>query len=215
MQLRLFPLGEVVLFPGMSLPLQIFEPRYRQLVTECLEDDEPFGVVLIREGDEVGDGAIPYDIGTTARIISAATRPDGVVQIAATGERRFRINQLHHDRAYLWADADYLDDTGGEVPAPLIERVSAHLAHMARLRAAANGEFEREYEIPETHTALADAAAVEVDADPEVLQAVLGTIDVYARLEALLPLLEDAVEDEERDSASAVAQRWRGFGMAN
>ncbi|MBF6600779.1 MAG: LON peptidase substrate-binding domain-containing protein [Dehalococcoidia bacterium] len=68
MDLRLFPL-QTVLFPGMRLPLHIFEERYKIMVRECIDEDAPFGVVLIRSGAEVGGGAIPHDVGTTARII--------------------------------------------------------------------------------------------------------------------------------------------------
>src|SRR4029079_17235484 len=100
MELTLFPL-RTVLFPGMKLPLQVFEPRYRQLVAECMEYAEPFGVSLIREGAEVGGPAAPYNIGTTALIESVTTAPDGRLHLATMGGRRFRIVTLHTDRAYL------------------------------------------------------------------------------------------------------------------
>ena len=64
--LRLFPLQAVVLFPQMELPLVVFEPRYVQLTQECTDADEPFGVVLLKEGLEVGENdADPFKIGTT------------------------------------------------------------------------------------------------------------------------------------------------------
>ena len=67
-ELPLFPLN-VVLFPGMVLPLHIFEPRYREMVNYCLDEKKPFGVVLLREGEERGGPAIPYQVGTAARIM--------------------------------------------------------------------------------------------------------------------------------------------------
>src|SRR2546428_795565 len=66
--LPLFPL-HVVLFPGLPLPLHIFEPRYRLMVGRCLEASSAFGVVLIRAGREVGEPATPYSVGTTAPIV--------------------------------------------------------------------------------------------------------------------------------------------------
>ena len=73
-RLRLFPLN-TVLFPGAVLNLHVFEPRYKQLVSECLEEGAPFGVSLIREGDEAGDPAVsPYEVGTTAEIGDLCTR---------------------------------------------------------------------------------------------------------------------------------------------
>src|SRR5438445_11933836 len=95
--LPLFPLGSV-LFPGMHLPLHIFEPRYRLLVKRSVERDEPFGIVLIKSGPEVGGAAEPYHVGTTARIIGSTPLPGGRSFIIARGERRFEIESIHADR---------------------------------------------------------------------------------------------------------------------
>ena len=69
-QLPLFPLN-LVLFPGMDLPLHIFEERYKSMIGDCLNQNLPFGVVLIKEGLEVGTPAEPERIGTSARILHA------------------------------------------------------------------------------------------------------------------------------------------------
>jgi len=74
-RMRLFPLN-AVLFPGAALNLHVFEARYKQLVAECLESGEGFGVVRIREGKEAGDPSIePHDIGTLAEIVGVAPLP--------------------------------------------------------------------------------------------------------------------------------------------
>ncbi len=93
-KLSLFPL-HTVLFPGMALPLHIFEPRYRRMINACLADQAPFGVVLIRAGREVGGPAIPYNVGTLARIRRVEHLPDGRMNIEAVGEARFRLVQLY------------------------------------------------------------------------------------------------------------------------
>ena len=93
MKLSLFPL-HTVLFPGMALPLHIFEPRYRKMINTCLDDNSPFGVVLIRAGSEVGGPAAPYAVGTFARVSRAERLPDGRMNIEAVGEERFRIREL-------------------------------------------------------------------------------------------------------------------------
>lgn len=100
MILPLFPL-RTVLFPGMTLPLHIFEPRYRLMIEQCLSTSGPFGVVLINSGHEVGAPAVPYDIGTMAHIAGAERLPDGRFEIEIVGQQRFRIVSLHHDQAYL------------------------------------------------------------------------------------------------------------------
>jgi Lon protease-like protein len=100
MILPLFPL-HTVLFPGMSLALHIFEPRYRLMIEQCLTSGGPFGIVLINAGREVGEPAVPYDIGTVAHIARAERLPDGRFDIEVVGQQRFRIVRLHHDHAYL------------------------------------------------------------------------------------------------------------------
>lgn len=88
--LPLFPLN-TVLFPGGRLPLRIFEQRYMDMAKACLRDATPFGICLIREGREVGEPAIPAEIGTLARIGTWDMPQLGVLHVTALGERRFRI----------------------------------------------------------------------------------------------------------------------------
>jgi uncharacterized protein len=88
--LPLFPL-HTVLFPGGPLNLRIFEPRYVDMVGRCMRDGNPFGVVMIREGGEVGPVAEMADIGTCARIVDFATLPDGLLGLTCLGGRTFRV----------------------------------------------------------------------------------------------------------------------------
>ena len=89
MQVPLFPLN-TVLFPGGPLPLRIFETRYIDMVKDCVRDDVPFGVLLIREGGETG-AATTHSIGTLARIIDWYQGSDGLLGVTAVGEQRFRL----------------------------------------------------------------------------------------------------------------------------
>lgn len=214
MELRLFPL-QTVLFPGMKLALQVFEPRYRQLVTECIEYSEPFGVALIREGVEVGGPAVPYTVGTTANIESVTPAADGRLHLATTGGRRFRIVELHMDRPYLWADVEYPLDEPSEVSPGLIRQTREGLKAIHRLRATAAGEYERDPRLPEHPGALADAIAGLAKAPPEQLQELLETLDVRLRLEATLPLLQAALSLVHRTAAVSAAARWAPPGSNN
>lgn len=109
-QLRLFPLN-TVLFPGAMLNLHVFEPRYRQMISECLERNEAFGVVLIRDGQEAGDsGVLPHTIGTTAEICDVTPLPAGRYYISTTGRRRFRIQRIVSREPYLLVEAEYLEE---------------------------------------------------------------------------------------------------------
>jgi Lon protease-like protein len=86
----LFPLG-TVLFPGSLLPLRIFEVRYMDMAKACLKDATPFGICLIREGEEVGAPAVPEAIGCVARIAECDMEELGILKVRAEGLERFRI----------------------------------------------------------------------------------------------------------------------------
>jgi Lon protease-like protein len=111
--LPLFPLG-AVLYPGMLLPLHIFEERYRQLVGDLLDGPEPrrFGVIAIRKGRETGiDGVRSlYDIGCTATLRRVERHPDGRFDIVTVGTQRFRLSGLDETRPYLQGEVEMLPD---------------------------------------------------------------------------------------------------------
>src|SRR4051794_7280407 len=115
MELPLFPLN-TVLCPGIALPLHIFEERYRALVRHCIDSSSPFGIVLIREGREVGTGAISFTgIGTVAEIRDAGRYEDGRYDLLVVGTRRFEIRRvLSGRRPYLMAEVDVLEEEIGD-----------------------------------------------------------------------------------------------------
>jgi Lon protease-like protein len=101
--LPLFPL-DLVLFPGVALPLHIFEPRYREMVSECLAEKKTFGVVRAKE-----DGIA--EIGCTAEIVDLAkTYDDGRMDILTAGRERFEVIQVNQERSFLQAEVIYLQD---------------------------------------------------------------------------------------------------------
>lgn len=109
-RLPLFPLN-TVLFPGATLHLHVFEPRYKQMISECLERGEAFGVTLIREGDQAGDPDVtPYDVGTTAEIAEVVPLEAGRYFISTTGKQRFRVLNLVSRDPYLIAEVEFLND---------------------------------------------------------------------------------------------------------
>jgi len=102
-RIPLFPLN-VVLFPGEQLPLHIFEPRYRQMVRDCLEAKSPFGMLLA-----LPDGIVR--VGCTAEILSVTNRyADGRLDILTVGRHPFRIVELFKEKPLLEGAVDYLDD---------------------------------------------------------------------------------------------------------
>jgi Lon protease-like protein len=91
-ELPLFPLN-TVLFPGGPLPLRIFEPRYVDMVRRCMREGAPFGVLLIRAGQEVGEVSSAASVGTSARIVDFHQMPDGLLGILCLGEQKFRVEE--------------------------------------------------------------------------------------------------------------------------
>jgi len=107
--LPMFPLG-TVLFPGVALPLHVFEPRYRALTRDCLDGDRRFGVVLIERGSEVGGGDVRTSVGTCARIVEATELPDGRWVFIALGSERVSVERWLADDPYPRAEVNVLTD---------------------------------------------------------------------------------------------------------
>jgi len=128
--LPLFPLG-TVLYPGLLLPLHIFEERYRQLVRDLLDGPQPgrFGVIAIRKGRETGIDGIGalYEVGCTATLREVEAHQDGRFDLIAVGTQRFRLSALDRSRPYLQGEMDVLaEDTGDQVAAGLAARTVQH-----------------------------------------------------------------------------------------
>jgi len=118
MKIPLFPL-DVVLFPGASLPLHIFEERYKEMIGICLEDESAFGVVRAQQ-----DGLAV--IGCTARIVRVLKRySDDRLDILCQGDTRFEIEMLENSRSFLEAEVDFFEDDGAVAPRDLREECAA------------------------------------------------------------------------------------------
>lgn len=186
MELPLFPL-HVVLFPGRPLPLHIFEPRYRQMLRDCMDDDRRFGVVAIRSGHEVGGGAKTFGVGTVARIDSVIELPDGRADIVTRGEQRFRVVERLPEAPYPRAQVEPLVDAAPCSQAvDLANRVRRLLVPYLASLGAPPELLVRVPEEPVSLSYLAAAAAqVEVPEQQRLLE--LGTC--AERLEAALATL--------------------------
>ena len=100
LEVPLFPL-HTVLFPGGPLALRIFEPRYLDMVSECLRNEHPFGVCLIQSGQEAGAAATPHLTGTFAGVVDWQRGDDGLLSISARGEQRFHVQDTRVERDQL------------------------------------------------------------------------------------------------------------------
>jgi len=146
--LPLFPLN-VVLFPHMPLPLHVFEPRYRQMIAECLEEGHSFGVVAIREGAETGP-ATPHDVGTLAKIIRIDRLEDGGMNLLVSGASRFEIVRTASDRPYLRGEVRIIPESGDDLDATarLTETTALTFRHYSNLLRELVGQPAEESEPP-------------------------------------------------------------------
>jgi Lon protease-like protein len=185
--LPLFPLG-AVLYPGMLLPLHIFEERYRQLVRDLLDGPEPrrFGVIAIRKGRETGiDGVHSlYEIGCTATLRRVDQRDDGRFDIVTVGSQRFRLRGLDETRPYLQGEVDMLaeepvDPVSAE---PAVRVVQATFREYLDALTEWGGAVVRLEDLPDEPTLLSFIIAAAMIIDLPERQALLAESDTLRRL---------------------------------
>jgi uncharacterized protein len=217
----LFPL-HVVLCPGIALPLHIFEERYREMVQHCIDESTPFGIVLIRDGQEVGGGSISFSaIGTLAEIRQAGRYPDGRYDLLVVGTGRFAIEEVSvGEAAYLVAEASLIEDEvrDADEARTLANRATRRFVSYLELLQPRAGETAEELDIqvevetedampagePETpdEPALGDPATerrVVIPDDPTTLSHLLAGI-IQVELPRRQALLEaDTTEDRLRE----------------
>jgi Lon protease-like protein len=193
-RIPLFPLNTVI-FPNATLPLHIFEERYKLMIGRCIEERTPFGVVLIRSGEEVGETAQPYDVGCTARIARVQGLDEGKLNLVCFGERRFRIEALDMSEAYLQGDVAFLDSVGSSTQeaAEQAAIVAGLFGEQYRLVMAVTGQWMREIRLPEAPDALADFVAAHIDVPARTKQELLETLSVPDRLRREAELLGDMI----------------------
>jgi len=196
--LPLFPL-HVVLFPDMPLPLHIFEPRYREMVLRCREQKSPFGVILIRDGEELGAEAVPHLVGTTARIDQYEELPDGCMNLLVFGETRFRITRASHDKPYLSAQVEPLGEEIGDprLAQPAAEVVAGLFKKYLRALFAMTGRSLSALQLPREPAYLSYAVASVLQVPLAEKQSLLEIAGTTRRLEHEAELLRAEIEAQD------------------
>jgi Lon protease-like protein len=185
--LPLFPLG-AVLYPGMLMPLHIFEERYRQLVRDLLDGPEPrrFGVIAIRKGRETGiDGVYSlYEIGCTATLRRVERRDDGRFDIITVGTQRFRLRRLDETRPYLQGEVELLaEEVVDPVAAePAVRAIQAAFRAYLDALTEWGGAKVRIEDLPDEPTLLSFIVAAAMVIDLPERQALLAEPDTLRRL---------------------------------
>ena len=186
--LPLFPL-DVVLLPGTPIPLHIFEPRYREMIGECMAQKTAFGIVRAKE-----DGIA--EIGCTAEILDVTKRyDDGRMDIICEGRRRFEVMGLNEERTFLQAEVTYFDDDPGSDPSDQVNEALRLYLDLIRL-------LDSDADAPEAGTPqLSFQLAAPMPLDLDFKQALLGMRSERERIaavvtyyQALLPRMRRAVK---------------------
>ena len=178
----------------MELPLHIFEERYKDMIGECLEQDVPFGVVLIKEGLEVGAPADPERIGTSTRILRSEILDQGRMNIVTKGERRFEIEEIIQRVPYVVGRVRFLVELEGEGCAGLIPQINDEYVNLVKNLTALTGGYTSRVEIPEDPIELSYAIAGNLNLEPHLRQSLLVTETAATRLFDLIPLLKQGNE---------------------
>ncbi len=182
--LPIFPL-ELVLLPGVPLPLHIFEPRYKEMIAECLDQKKPFGVVRASS-----DGVA--DIGCTAEIMSVTKKyEDGRMDILTRGVERFEVIQVNEERSFLRAEISLLQDEDEDEEDQPGKPATEMVTQAVRLHAEIAKLAGTEPSGPDEQAAnLSFLLAGSLPLDLDFKQSLLSTLSEAKRLEAVVGYLE-------------------------
>jgi len=197
----------MVLFPGINIPLHIFEERYKQLINECIDADEPFGIVLIRDDDEPEESVRPYEVGTSAWISEVERLDDGRMNIIVEGGRRFRIRDIVDNRPYLSANVEFLDP---EVDydlreAPLMKEVSLLFADYVERLVTLSGHKLYKLELPDDPESLSSMVGSLLAVPPEDRQSLLEDLNITSVLAREADMLQEQIQGLELAVEAALA----------
>ncbi|MDX2066414.1 MAG: LON peptidase substrate-binding domain-containing protein [Fimbriimonadaceae bacterium] len=200
-ELPLFPLN-TVLFPYASVQLHVFEDRYREMVRMCIQDDRPFGIVLIRSGSELDDYADPYMVGTAVRIMDVHTYDDGRMDIYVRGERRFRIRRLDDSKSYLvgFVEPVYEHDIADSLRAEQLMLEARAEFEILVQRLFERQEFAVKVVFPPDPVTLSFTIANLLSMENVQKQRLLETTDTLERVEELLPILRAQIQETHEPS---------------
>ncbi len=180
-ELALFPLS-IVLVPTERIPLHIFELRYRELIDECVENDEEFGLIL-----GTGDGAV-HEIGTRTRVAQVEALDDGRLNIIVEGGERFRLVELTTGRSFTTGIVEPVEDEDDPAPAADAERALVLFMELAEIA-------DSDVDLPDPTSPTFDfELGARVDFAAESKQELLTLTSPRARMTLLVQLLETALE---------------------
>lgn len=216
MELPLFPLS-TVLFPGMTLPIHVFEKRYLLMIRRCLEQKRPFGVVLIKRGSEEGEPPTPFAVGTIASIAHVEQLPEERMNVVVLGQKRFHIDQFVQRRPYLVGRVEPLTSYVKDQMAArqLADTIAALFAEYYRLHLAISNQWARRIGVPGDADSLSDFVASRLSVETGTKQKLLETLSVVRRLEREEEILGQEIRELTLRLKAIQRQKYTSLGVVN
>jgi ATP-dependent Lon protease len=183
--LPVFPLPNVVLYPGSIVRLHIFEPRYREMVKQVLENQGSFGIHLCKHYNPVTMQGEPFDVGTTVEFLEAEPLPDGRYYLVVKGRRRYQVSHYDHRLEYLRGTGFWLDETDKRPVAKasdLVKSVKLQFVEVIQKALDLLGEDMMAPEFPETPEALSYYVADNIRGSLALKQVLLEETSTRKRL---------------------------------
>ena len=188
----LFPLS-TVLFPNTTIPLHIFEERYKLMLQDCLGADSRFGVILIKSGIEVGGPVEPFSVGTIAHITRIDKVESNGMDISVTGEQRFKIKNINQYTPYMSAEVNILserdNDEGKRLDSAKVGEIIGKVNEYARLILGLRGGWVNKTRIPSEPAALSYFIANMMQLELIQKQSLLEESTISNRLEQEMKFL--------------------------
>ena len=197
MEIPLFPLPNLVLFPQVAVPLHIFEERYKLLINRCIEDSEVFGLVLLHESAERESESTIHRVGTTARVIQVERLADGRINILCAGESRFRIEEFTGHTPYWKAAVEFFEDDDEQELEESRETVARLYKKAMELTSRLKDVTPPELNLPESPVSLSYMVSYVLDLVPNRKQQLLETTSTSLRLRLLVDDLESGIRELE------------------
>ena len=195
MEIPLFPLPNLVLFPQVAVPLHIFEERYKLMINRCIDQADVFGLVLLNEEAEQENEENILRVGVTARVVQVDRLDEGRLNILCAGESRFRILEFTGSAPYWTADVEFFDDEPEteEGLGDAYEQVSKLYRRATELTSQLKEMEVPEVDLPDSPVALSYMVSYVLDLGAPRKQELLETTSTLYRLRSLIDDLETAV----------------------
>lgn len=209
MEIPLFPLPNLVLFPQVAVPLHIFEDRYKLMINRCIDQTDVFGLVLLREGADQEDEDTIVRVGVTARVVQADRLEDGRLNVLCAGESRFHIVEFTGKAPYWTADVEFFEDDPEDEEGlqQAYQRVSQLYRKATELTSELKEAEVPELDLPDSPVGLSYMVSYVLDLDATRKQELLEATSTTFRLHSLAEDLENAVTQLEGQIARKALAR--------